>query len=696
MIIRSMQATFGNLDGQCLTFQNGLNIVQAPNEWGKSTWSAFILAMFYGLDTKARTTKQNLADKERFLPWSGKPMEGRIDLVWNGKSISIERTSKGRVPMGAFRAFETETGVDIPEIRADNCGELLLGVEQSVFRRAGFIRLSEMTITEDESLRHRLNDLVTTGDDSGDSTVLENGLKTLKIRVSKSISQVGMEQSALENKINDYSSLRNKRSELLNSLAQAEEKKAALINHKKHLENIRAHKDEEEVSHARARVDSEQERVKILKEQYSCFTDCDDSLAVIKDVQAIDEKLVVLRGYLNADIPKFEGAPSYAGLISGEAVKQVEEDIAIYKKAARPTWILIALLAIVNAAFGYFLYAKINNLVLLLGAILVCAIGLICSGCVLYSNFRKRGALKAKYASSNIRKWEITAAKMDALWNEYNVGLRAYNRNIEEVKRQITELEDLRNVRLNGRQISYYYQALSASEQVKDAQSDLQKAQESYHALLSMAHSVNLNLEPDTLNLSFQDTQQQIQYIDSAIISLKSDIQLCEYQMSLLGSNDAMCLQVTELTDKLVALRKMEQAVSIALQAKNEALENLHRRFSPELTRQAQEYLQILTGERYDRIILNQDFILFAGNRNDTTLKTVNYRSDGTVDQINLAVRLAVAQMLTPDAPLILDDALVRFDDERLKNALELLKKVSESKQIILFTCQRREKEIIQ
>ena len=56
-------------------------------------------------------------------------------------------------------------------------------------------------------------------------------------------------------------------------------------------------------------------------------------------------------------------------------------------------------------------------------------------------------------------------------------------------------------------------------------------------------------------------------------------------------------------------------------------------------------------------------------------------------------LRLAVAEALTPDAPLVLDDAFVRFDDQRLKNAMELLNQFSENKQIILFSCHKRELE---
>ena len=50
-----------------------------------------------------------------------------------------------------------------------------------------------------------------------------------------------------------------------------------------------------------------------------------------------------------------------------------------------------------------------------------------------------------------------------------------------------------------------------------------------------------------------------------------------------------------------------------------------------------------------------------------------------------------MAEELTPNAPLVLDDALVRFDDTRLAAAMEILKETANDKQVILFTCQGRE-----
>ena len=82
---------------------------------------------------------------------------------------------------------------------------------------------------------------------------------------------------------------------------------------------------------------------------------------------------------------------------------------------------------------------------------------------------------------------------------------------------------------------------------------------------------------------------------------------------------------------------------------------------------------------------------LEAGEQ-DAVMHRLLSLSGGTADGLYLAVRLAICRLLLPaSAPIVLDDALVRFDDERCRAALELLLEESKSRQILLFTCQHRE-----
>jgi uncharacterized protein YhaN len=54
MIIKRLHASFGTLSNQTLELAEGLNIIEAPNESGKTTWCAFIKAMLYGIRTSDR------------------------------------------------------------------------------------------------------------------------------------------------------------------------------------------------------------------------------------------------------------------------------------------------------------------------------------------------------------------------------------------------------------------------------------------------------------------------------------------------------------------------------------------------------------------------------------------------------------------------------------------------------------------
>ena len=70
---------------------------------------------------------------------------------------------------------------------------------------------------------------------------------------------------------------------------------------------------------------------------------------------------------------------------------------------------------------------------------------------------------------------------------------------------------------------------------------------------------------------------------------------------------------------------------------------------------------------------------------------SASYLSAGTVDQLYLAVRLAMCRLTLPDAPLLLDDVLTNFDDRRAELALDCLLELAQERQILLFTCHSRE-----
>ena len=88
MKLRSLFATFGRLKNEKLELSPTLNVIEAANESGKTTWMAFLRVMLYGLSTRDRSP---LADKHRYLPWDGSAMQGSLELEHAGRSITLTR-----------------------------------------------------------------------------------------------------------------------------------------------------------------------------------------------------------------------------------------------------------------------------------------------------------------------------------------------------------------------------------------------------------------------------------------------------------------------------------------------------------------------------------------------------------------------------------------------------------------------------
>ena len=106
MHILEMQAAYGRLRGDSLRLEPGLNLIYAPNESGKSTWCSFIRTMLYGLPTRQSGP---LADKNRFAPWTGEAMQGRMDLETDGRRWTVLRDTRRASASACCRASLVST-----------------------------------------------------------------------------------------------------------------------------------------------------------------------------------------------------------------------------------------------------------------------------------------------------------------------------------------------------------------------------------------------------------------------------------------------------------------------------------------------------------------------------------------------------------------------------------------------------------
>ena len=170
-----LNATYGRLEQQELHLRPGLNVICAPNEAGKSTWSSFIRTMLYGLPSRDRGP---LADKNRYAPWSGAAMQGRMDVLADGRACTLLRSTRRAVaPMGDFSCTYTGTATHVEGITALNAGEQLLGVPRDVFERSAFIGQNALAVEQSAELERRIAALITTGEEDASFTESYDRLK---------------------------------------------------------------------------------------------------------------------------------------------------------------------------------------------------------------------------------------------------------------------------------------------------------------------------------------------------------------------------------------------------------------------------------------------------------------------------------------------------------------------------------------
>lgn len=701
MKILSMQATFGKLENEVISFQPGLNVIHAPNEWGKSTWCAFIAAMLYGIDTRERTTQTTLAEKEHYAPWSGKPMSGRMDLEWNGKNITIERSSKGRSIFSVFKAYETESGLPVEELTNENCGLTLLGVEKSVFLKSAFIRQSDLPVAQDEALRRRLNALVTTGDESGASDQLAQKLKELKnnCRHNKTglLPQAEAQKAQVEANLTELHALQTQAAQLAQQSDAMKQELLALENHLDALRYAAAQADLAQLEKAQQAYAAAKERQDALANTCSAIPTTADADAALEQLSQLQDQLSALQQQEAPVLPQppAEKAP-FHGLDAQQAQAMVDRDFYQYQALSNnkqyiPYFLLFAAGLVLSIVMA--ILPQTRNWFMI--PILVGGLPLVIKRLPHIDDRKKRFELEHKYSSANPTLWQAAADAHKQALTAHAQAMAAYETQRNEQRKQKEALEQQILTVTQGAPVSaarnYWEQVREQHRNLETARHATAQAQAHAETMGSLIRKAEPPKQPDALTYTATETQQRINAALTEQQRLQQTLGHVQGQAGSLGDEARLEKEQEYLQHRIEKLQAHYDALILAQETLDQAAMELQRQFAPRISKRAAQILNQLTGGRYDRLTMDQDMNLHAGADGEDTLHPWIWRSEGTIDQLYLALRLAVAEELTPDAPLVLDDALVRFDETRLSQTMELLSQAAIYRQVILFSCQNRE-----
>lgn len=634
MIIRHMQGTFGTLDGEQLRLDTGLNIIYAPNESGKSTWCAFLRAMLYGIDTSQRARAGFVPDKQKYAPWSGKPMAGELELEQGGKCITIRRwTEAPNAPLRGFSAVYTGTDIPVPGLTAADAGEQLTGVSAEVFARTAFIGQGGLVVTGTPELEKRISAIVTSGEEASSYTEadaqlrawlrrrrsgqhgalpeLEGRITTVEEQLHR-LERNAQEQAACAAELQQTDAELQTVTEQMNA-ARQRQRRAALSSMGEEKSNLRTLEQTLE----QARRDAAARRTALEQTHFGVQT------------------------------------PDEAGETAERDAQRAESLAGTAEHGGKPYfWIAALVLSALCAALGYLVAQPLYYAAIALAVLAVVLLIVARSG--------KKRAQEASAALGKLLR-SYGAQDADGIYYQAEVHRAAY--------------------RACAAAMQAEQKAAAALEDAREHQC------ETHERLLQ-----SLDFESGTGEAAA--LYQRKCALESVCTRLRT--QQAQLTGAALAIGDPMALgsEHAQLLEQRDALERQYAAIALAIETLGRADSELQSRFSPQLAQKAADYMDYLTDGRYDELVLARDLSAKARSADDPTPRDTAYLSAGTADLLYLSVRLALCELTCPaddPCPLVLDDTLVNFDDARAKRARALFREIAQHRQVILFTCHERD-----
>ncbi len=736
MRIHKLTASFGKLSKETLALGSGLNIIYAPNEGGKSTWCAFLRAMFYGISTRERDKGTLIADKNRYAPWSGAPMEGTAELHWRGREITLHRFSKGSVPFGGFEAAYAETGTSVGELNGENAGELLLGVGRGVYERSAFVGQGALLFSGSEELERRITALVSTGEETISYTEAESALRDWRNRrkVNKSkglIPRLEEEKACVEDILDRLEDARRRHDGALVEISALDTQRKELEAESELHRRIAQAALDQQYNDALAELEKARLEESSLRERLSRF----GALPEREKLREAQGQLALLLNLRNsADTAESRlsdanralktareeaGDPRFPGLDPNGADRKVSEDISHMKELERPrrTASLLGGLSLILGALAAFLAVSgalratglPNWAAPLISALFITA-GLIFFLLENVSRRKRRAAGSAILSGYGAQKADELLLAAAVYREKYELAAQeerkteALSLSLADLIQQSGALEEslFFFVRAFAPEVTDTYgisAALSRALKLQEEYSAASVRREGAEGMLAAVARAGGRPSPSqgALNPPARSPRETDLALEAAVrelTRLRSVLAMAKGEMNTLGDPAALEARREELKVQIFARQQEYRALEIASEVLCEANEALSARFSPALGRRAGELMRSLTGGAYGSLALARDFSASATEAAGAFPRKAVLLSQGTIDQLYLAVRLAVCELALPredPAPLVLDDALTAFDDVRMGLALDCLRELGKERQILLFTCHRRE-----
>ena len=627
---------YGKLKDTEITFDDNINIVHGQNEAGKSTILNFIVNMLYGI-SKNKNGKP-YSNFEKYKPWEGEEFSGKIEYALdNNENFEVFRDFKKKNPQ-IFNEKKEDISkqFNIDKSKGNEFFYEQTGMDEALFLSTIVVNQEEVKLGKSEQniLIQKIANLVGTGEDN---VSYKRAIDRINRR---QLGEIGTERSR-EKPLN----------RLLRENQNLEEEKIELKKYKNRKYEIEENKKNilEKFSNLELELEYLNKIKKVLEEEKIE----NEKIKIKENIKNENDKKINVNKKEILDIEN--GNKKILEKNNQKINKLIENKNKLKNKMI----ILFIILILINSLQFIFIKNTIIKYIFLLTLPTFLIFSIL---------FFKNKKIKIKILEKENKNEE---EKINKEKNNYLNENKIIEKNNMALEKEINEIKDHLNSKIN-----------LEIEKIKN--NYLNKIKNNKILEIKNLNGINTEIENkqkefNTINIKLHELD-----LDKENVEPKVD-NLIKIEETIVNNNE-----------KIVNLKTLEKSMNLAKELLQKAYEKMKNTVTPKFTENLSKNIHQITDGKYTNVMVQDDNGLVVELENGNYVEA-NRLSVGTIDQLYLSLRLSMTEDLSSEKmPIILDEAFAYYDTKRLENILNYLANTYPDRQIILFTCTEREKNIFE
>ena len=625
---------YGKLKDKEITLDNHINVIHGENEAGKSTILNFMINMLYGI-SKNKNGKA-YSDFEKYKPWDTEEFSGKIEYTLdNQETFEVFRDFKKKNPqIFNDKKEDISKQFNIDKSKGNEFFYEQTKMDETLFLSTIVVNQEQVKLEKSEQtiLIQKIANLVGTGEDN---VSYKRAIDRINRRQLEEIGTQKSREKPLNKLLRENENLEEEK----NELEKYKNKKYEIEENKKNLL--------EKFSNLEIELEYLNKIKKILEEEKIE----NEKIKIKENIKNENDKKINLNKKEISDIENGNKK------IIEKNNQKINKLIKNKNKLKNKFIILFILLCLINIIQFIFIKNTIFKYIFLL----TLPTFLIFS--IIYLK-NKKNKIKILEKENKEEEEKINNEK-----NNYLNENKIIEKNNNELQNEINELKNNVNSKIN-----------LEIEKIKNNYLNKIKNNE----IIKINHLNNINEEIEKTQKEFNIAKIKLHELDFDKENVEPQIDnLMKIEEKLVNNNE-----------KIVNLKKIEKSMNLAKELLGKAYEKMKNTVTPKFTENLSKNINEITNGKYTNVMVQDDNGLVVELENGNYVEA-NRLSVGTIDQLYLSLRLSMIEDLSKEKmPIILDEAFAYYDTQRLKNILKYLANTYQDRQIIIFTCTEREKNI--